>query len=147
MPILKGKYPLNTTDTLTFKTVNNAYYLIQITARAKSEKQRKSADDEEITIKIDDKTFPKLNRKEGLKNSPASFNGGKLHNREQLICFVMYLANGGHSIELSPQYGDGAEVVEVSYVQIDLEGESQLIVETTDVYRLKKYEITRDQKL
>lgn len=126
MPTLKGKYPLNITDTLTFKTVNNAYYLIQITARAKSEKQRKSTDDEEITIKIDDKTFPKLNTKEGLKNSPASFNGGKLHNREQLICFFIYLASGSHSIELSPQYGDGAEVVEVGYVQIDLEGESQL---------------------
>jgi len=126
MIVIKEKYLLNVIDTLTFKVISSAYYLIKISARAKSEKQRKSTDDEEITIKIDNQIFPKLDTKGSLKNSPASFNGGKLHNKEQIIYFVMYLDKGNHILELQPQYGDGAEVTQVGYEAINIEIENQL---------------------
>ena len=120
MPTIKGAYPLNTTDTLTFQTPKNSYYLIKMSAKAKSEKQRDSTDDEDITIKIDTLEFPKPNTLSKLINSPASFNGGKLHNTEQITYFVIYLKTGEHTIELIPQHGDGSDIIEVSYDEINI---------------------------
>lgn len=51
MPNIKGAYPLNTTDTLIFQTPKSSFYLLKVKARAKSEKQRDSTDDEDITLK------------------------------------------------------------------------------------------------
>ena len=120
MPTIKGAYPLNTTDTLTFQTPKNSYYLIKMSAKAKSEKQRDSTDDEDITIKIDTLEFPKPNTLSKLINSPASFNGGKLHNKEQITYFIIYLKTGEHTIELIPQHGDGSDIIEVSYDEINI---------------------------
>ena len=120
MPTIKGAYPLNTTDTLTFQTLKSSFYLLKVKAKAKSEKQRDSTDDEEITIKIDTLEFPKPNTLSKLINSPASFNGGKLHNTEQITYFVIYLKTGEHTIELIPQHGDGSDIIEVSYDEINI---------------------------
>src|SRR3989344_8135742 len=106
MPIIKSNNPLTKIEILTFQTPNNAYYLINVKARAQSEKQRGSTDDEDITIKIDNLEFPEPSTLSRLINSPASFNGGKLHNKEQVIYFIIYLKTGNHTIELTPQYGD-----------------------------------------
>ena len=120
MPTIKGAYPLNTTDTLTFQTPKSSFYLLKVKAKAKSEKQRGSIDDEDITIKIDTLEFPKPNTLSKLINSPASFNGGKLHNTEQITYFVIYLKTGEHTIELIPQHGDGSDIIEVSYDEINI---------------------------
>ena len=69
MPTIKGAYPLNTTDTLTFQTPKSSFYLLKVKAKAKSEKQRDSIDDEDITIKIDTLEFPKPNTLSKLINS------------------------------------------------------------------------------
>jgi len=121
MPTIKGAYPLNTTDTLTFQTPKSSFYLLKVKAKAKSEKQRDSIDDEDITIKIDTLEFPKPNTLSKLINSPASFNGGKLHNTEQIIYFIIYLKTGEHTIELIPQHGDGSDIIEVSYDEINIQ--------------------------
>jgi len=99
MPIIKGKSPLTTAETLAFHTSKkNRYYLIKISARAQSEKQRGTTDDEDITVKIDNTEFSKSNTQNGLINSPASFNGGKLHNKEQIIYFIIHLKTGKHGL-------------------------------------------------
>lgn len=120
MPTIKEKGLLTKIETHRFNTQNDSFYLIKIQAKAKSEKQRNATDDEEITVKIDNLEFPKPNRQNEIINSPASFNGGKLHNKEQIIYFIIQLKTGSHTIELIPQHGDGAEVQEVSFEEISI---------------------------
>lgn len=120
MPTIKRKGLLTKTETHTFNTQNDSFYLIKIKAKAKSEKQRNDTDDEDITVKIDTLEFPKPNTQNGLINSPASFNGGALHNKEQIIYFIIQLKTGKHTIELIPQHGDGAEILGISYEKIDI---------------------------
>ena len=80
----------------------SSFHLIIITARARSEKQisKQTADDEELTVTADDKTFPKLETKEALLDSPASFNGGKLHNFSKTVYFLTFLKGKNHIITL-----------------------------------------------
>ncbi|PIZ66154.1 hypothetical protein COY14_00815 [Candidatus Roizmanbacteria bacterium CG_4_10_14_0_2_um_filter_36_9] len=106
---------LTSVKKLTFNTESVGWHLLKVSARVKSEKQRgkNQTDDEELIVTIDDRTFSKLNTKQALYNSPAAFNGGKLHNKEKTIYFLLKLNKGEHSITLEPQYG--AEVMEVSY--------------------------------
>ncbi|MDA2936062.1 transglycosylase SLT domain-containing protein [Patescibacteria group bacterium AH-259-L05] len=77
------------------------YYLIVITARAKSEKQlgEDVTDDEDLIVKIDNKIFPKLNSKD-LKDSPAAFSGGTSHDSVKTIYFLTFLHGSEHTITL-----------------------------------------------
>lgn len=72
----------------------SSYHLIIITTRAKSEKQlsQEATDDEDLKIKIDNKTFP--------VDSPAAFSGGKLHNLAKTIYFLIFLKGKDHEIIL-----------------------------------------------
>jgi len=129
MSTIKGSYSLHyslqSPDILNFTTPKNAYYIIKIIGRAKSEKQRNSTDDEEVTISIDNKTFPKINTKKGLLNSPASINGGNLHNKEKIIFFITYLETGQHTITLTPQHQD-AEIINVSFEEITINADNKV---------------------
>lgn len=80
----------------------SSFHLVAITARARSEKQisKQTTDDEELTVTIDDKTFPKLETIESLLDSPASFNGGKLHNLSKTVYFLTFLKGRNHTITL-----------------------------------------------
>lgn len=81
----------------------SSFHLVSIAARAKSEKQisEGATDDEELVVKVDDKVFPKLGTKEALLDSPASFNGGKLHNLTKTVYFLTFLRGRKHTIGLS----------------------------------------------
>lgn len=61
-----------------------------------------STDDEELTVKIDNKVFPKLgsNAKRVL-NSPAAINGGRLHNLSKTVYFLTYLSGKDRKIILN----------------------------------------------
>lgn len=104
---------------LTF-TVSGGWCLIAISARVKSEKQRgeKETNDEDLAVKIDNKTFPHPSSESRLIDSPAAFSGGQLHNKLKTIYFITYLTSGDHQITLDPQYG--SEVEEVSYEDIEI---------------------------
>lgn len=80
----------------------SSFHLLAITARAKSEKQisQDATDDEELTVIIDDKPFPKLESKEAILDSPASFNGGKLHNLSKTVYFLTFFKGRDHTITL-----------------------------------------------
>ncbi|OGK27923.1 hypothetical protein A3D80_03825 [Candidatus Roizmanbacteria bacterium RIFCSPHIGHO2_02_FULL_40_13b] len=79
----------------------SSYYLIIITARVKSEKQLgdQTTDDEDLTVKIDGKLFPKL-QSSALIDSPAAFSGGKLHNLSKTVYFLTFLKGENHTLLL-----------------------------------------------
>ena len=106
---------LRSRKVLPFAVMSSGWHVISISGRVKSEKQRgtNETDDEELIVKIDDKTFPKLGTKQALFNSPAAFNGGELHNKEKTVYFLIQLEKGEHVISLEPQHE--AEVIDVSY--------------------------------
>jgi len=80
----------------------SSFHLITITARARSEKQisKGETDDEELVVKIDGKTFPKIGSKEALLDSPAAFNGGQIHNLSKTVYFLTFLQGNDHTIIL-----------------------------------------------
>src|SRR3989344_1338430 len=79
----------------------SSYHLIIITARTKSEKQlgKNTTDDEDLIVKIDGKIFTQLNS-DRLKDSPASFSGGRLHNFAKTVYFLTFLKGKDHAIIL-----------------------------------------------
>ncbi|MDP2860206.1 MAG: cell wall hydrolase [bacterium] len=80
----------------------SSYHLIILTARAKSEKQLgdNATDDEESTVNIDGKAYPKLGTKEALIDSPVAFNGGRLHNLAKTVYFLVFLKGKDHTVTL-----------------------------------------------
>lgn len=80
---------------------HSSWHLIVITARAKGEKQlgEDITNDEDLTVKIDNKTFPKINSS-GVIDSPAAFSGGKLHDSAKTIYFLTFLYGTEHTITL-----------------------------------------------
>lgn len=80
----------------------SSFRLIILTARARGEKQftPPATDDEDLVVRIDNKNFPKLTDSHVLIDSPASFNGGKLHNLPQTIYFLTFLKGKSHKIIL-----------------------------------------------
>lgn len=80
----------------------SSFHLVVLTARARSEKQisKEAADDEDLTVKIDDRIFPKWDETERLKDSPAAFSGGQLHNLSKTIYFLTFLRGKDHTIVL-----------------------------------------------
>ncbi len=93
--VIRGREGIN------FSSFSSSH-LVAITARARSEKQisKGETDDEELTVKIDGKTFPKLGSKEALLDSPAAFNGGQLHNLSKTVYFLTFLQGENHTITL-----------------------------------------------
>lgn len=92
---------------------DSSFHLIAITARAKGEKQLGdlATDDEDLTVQIDDKTFPKLGSTV-LVNSPAAFNGGKLHNLTKTVYFITYLQGKDHQLILNADNPPGTATFE-----------------------------------
>ncbi|MBI4999753.1 cell wall hydrolase [Candidatus Gottesmanbacteria bacterium] len=96
----KGRRTVRNKEEIKFSSFS-CYHLIVLTARAKSERQasENATDDEDLIVKIDGKTFPKLNS-DRLKDSPAAFSGGGLHNLSKSIYFLTCLKGREHSIIL-----------------------------------------------
>lgn len=81
---------------------SSSFHLIAITARTKSRKQisKDATDDEDLVVKIDDKTFPKRTDTKRLIDSPAAFSGGRLHNLSKTVYFLTFLKGRDHTIVL-----------------------------------------------
>ncbi|MBU4369802.1 cell wall hydrolase [Patescibacteria group bacterium] len=97
----KTKRTIHNQEKINFSS-HSSYHLIVIAARVKSEKQLGEyiTDDEDLTVKIDNKTFPKLNS-DSIIDSPAAFSGGKLHDLAKTIYFLAFLHGTEHTIILS----------------------------------------------
>lgn len=98
----KNKRTIGEKEEIVFSSFSS-FHLISITARAKGEKQLNPAatNDEDLIVEIDGKTFPKLGTKNDLIDSPASFNGGKLHGLAQTIYFLTFLKGRNHEVVLT----------------------------------------------
>lgn len=92
----------------------SSFHLIKITARANSEKQLEppSTRDEDLTIEIDGKTFPKLGIASSLIESPAAFCGGELHGLSKTAHFLIFLRGRDHRLVLSPKDPPGSATLE-----------------------------------
>jgi len=105
---------------LFFSVDKPAWYIIGISARVRSEKQRgkEETDDEELTIELDSTTFPKINTDNDLKDAPAAFSGGTQHNKEKIVQIIAVLAQGDHKLTLTPQHQ--AEIITSWYEPLTL---------------------------
>lgn len=92
----------------------SGYHLIILSARAKGEKQisDSSTDDEELTIQIDDRLFPKLNSPNRFVDSPAAVNGGRLHDLSKTIYILTLLKGKNHKIILKADNPPGTATFE-----------------------------------
>lgn len=80
----------------------SSFHLFVFTARAKGKKliSKNATDDEDLTIKVDDKSFPTLSHPERLIDSPAAFSGGTLHGLAKTVYFLIFLKGKDHAVTL-----------------------------------------------
>lgn len=93
--VIKGRENIN------FSSFSS-FHLVAITARALGEKQisQNATDDEDLTVKIDNKSFSKLSNSKRVADSPAAFSGGSLHGLAKTVYFLIFLKGKSHKIEL-----------------------------------------------
>lgn len=89
------------------------YHLIILTVRSKAEKQisDSSTDDEDLIVRIDDKTFPQIGSNK-LLNSPAAFSGAALHNLAKTVYFLISLQGKDHKLILKTDNPPGTATFE-----------------------------------
>lgn len=109
----KQKRIINAQEEIPFNSFSG-YHLIILSARAKGEKQisDSSTDDEELTIQIDDRIFPKLNLPNSFVDSPAAVNGGRLHNLSKAVYIFILLKGKNHKIILKADNPPGTATFE-----------------------------------
>lgn len=103
-------------ERINFTLETAGIYLIEVSARAQSEKQLGTTDDEDLRIEIDNRKFPFLGNADKYFDSPASFSGGTLHGRKKTIFFVIWLPKGKHVVSLIPD--TAATLLEINVEQI-----------------------------
>jgi len=86
-----------------FEITEDGIYLIEIIASAKSwwqnlKKLRAFFNDDDLTVKIDDIEFPKLNSKKGLFDGEVAWNGNNLRGLRKTDVFIIQLTKGLHQI-------------------------------------------------
>lgn len=106
--------------TFSFHTPQSNWYIIAITARVKSEKQRgkTETDDEDLKVTIDGIEFPLSDTSGRLFDSPAAFSGGSTHNTAKVVYYILYLEKGEHSITVTAD--KQGELLNISYDYITL---------------------------
>lgn len=116
--LLKKVIQIDQPQSFPFSIGQEGWYLILVSARVKSEKQKgkSQTDDDDLTVKIDDQTFPHLTNPNRLIDSPAAFSGGQLKNKEKSVYFLSHLDPGVHTIILTPD--QKATVTDVSYEKL-----------------------------
>lgn len=97
----KNKRIIRGIEEVKFRSTS-ARHLICVTARAKGKLQLSPNvnDDEDITIEIDKKRFPKFSDPNRIIDSPAAFSGGTLHNLSKTVFFLVELTGEDHVIKL-----------------------------------------------
>jgi hypothetical protein len=91
-----------------FEIKKDKVYLVEITARAKSWWQnlknfKSFFNDDDLTVRIDDFSFTKLNNKKGLFDSEMSWNGNQLKGLLKTNLYIFYFEKGEHTIHFINQ--------------------------------------------
>lgn len=101
------------TENVTFRLNTAGIYLVEITVRAKNEKQLGETDGENLRIEIDRRKFPQLNNPQRYSDSPASFSGAKLKNLKKSVFFLLNLSAESHTLTLIPDISATLENIRV----------------------------------
>lgn len=89
-------------EKLVFTITNKGFYLIQVSAKTKNEKQMGGTDDEDLRIEIDNRKFPQLSNNQRYFDSPAAFSGGTSKGLTKNVFFFLWLETGPHRVSLVP---------------------------------------------
>lgn len=109
----KQERTINIREEIEFSSTPS-YHLIALTIRVKGEKQfgGNSTDDEDLTVQIDGKNFPKISDNNHLIDFPAAFSGGKQHNLSKTVYFLTYLQGTDHKLVLNADNPPGTATFE-----------------------------------
>ena len=99
---------------------NTGFYLVEISARCKGEKQIGKTDDEDLTVEIDGRKFPKLSNSKRYSDSPAAFSGGRLHGFKKIVYFVLKLTQGKHTISLVSDISATFELINIFQISSEI---------------------------
>ena len=105
-------------ETVSFFVEVSSVYLIEISARAKGEKQLGGSDDEDLKVEIDRQSFPILSGQSRYFDSPAAFSGGKLHGLSKSVFFFVPLTDGLHEIVLTADISATLERIQVYQIDV-----------------------------
>jgi len=102
-----------------FDISESGIYMIEIIASAKNWLQnwKHFFDDDDLTVKIDDIEFPKLNGKTGLLNGEAAWNGNNLKGLKKTNVFIVHLKSGQHKIEFIADRSPYLESIKISKME------------------------------
>jgi len=86
-----------------FSILESGLYIIEISASCKSWWQnfirlRSFFRDDDLAVKIDDRSFPKLDGRRGLFDGEAAWNGNNLKGLSKIDRFYIYLKRGEHEL-------------------------------------------------
>lgn len=125
--LLLQSTPIKEPLKLTFSIKDEGWYLINVSARVKSEKQisKGGTDDQDLRVEIDNRTFPHLTNPTRFFDSPAAFSGGRLHNKEKTVYFILHVYPGDHTLLLTPD--KEAEILSAEYNLLDIK-DNQIII-------------------
>lgn len=87
-----------------FNIQEKGLYIIEISSRARNWLQNTLKlvsffKDDDLAVKIDNIEFSKLNKRGGLFDGEAAWNGNKLSNLLQINIFCIYLKSGKHTLQ------------------------------------------------
>lgn len=103
-------------ENIDFTVATAGVYLIEISARAQSEKQLGKTDDEDLRLEIDNRKFPFLQDKPRYFDSPAAFSGGSLHGAKKTVFFLIWLTKGKHILAFIPDTSATLLSVNISHI-------------------------------
>ncbi len=111
-----------------FSITAEGLYLIEISARARSEKQigNNETDDDDLRIEIDGRRFAQLGEPARYFDSPAAFSGGQLHNLKKTVVFLCQFSEGKHVLAFIPDREPTLEDIKIYQLKIE---EGKLILE------------------
>jgi len=101
-----------------FATSEDGLYMIEVSARARGEKQisSSSTDDDDLMVEIDTRKFPLLTNPQRYSDSPVSFSGGELHGTKKTVVFLLGFGSGKHKLTFIPDNEPTLEVLKITYV-------------------------------
>jgi len=105
-----------------FEVEENGFYLIEIIASCKSWWQNlikfvSFFKDDDLTIKIDDFDFPKLDGRRGLFDGEVAWNGNDLKGLKKTNIFLMYLKKGKHTVHFLVDQKPYLEIIQIYFVK------------------------------
>ena len=121
-----------------FQIFQEGFYIIEIKARAKSWLQNTLKlisffKDDDLALKIDGLEFPKLNKRRGLFDSEAAWNGNYLRGFQQINIFFIYLEKGNHLIGFLADQIPFLETIKIYQAQ----NEKEIIFEPSKNYQIE----------